>query len=238
VFDKARAIGLPVRDWQNTIMVNMLGQRFYDETGRAFTTNNYNSIDPYIQGSFRNVKSIKFNPNNWLNAAMAGIGDGHNGGGPIWAVFDQDAVARENWVPEPPYVDRAGGFFFSANSIADLARAIVMKYQRVTMPPENLERTVARYNGFVDTGVDEDFDKPRPLHKIATPPFHAAWATPVLHDTRAGLRINAHCQVVDMNGEVIPGLYCGGESAGGFSQHGLARAACQGYIAGRHAVLG
>jgi len=39
-----------------------------------------------------------------------------------------------------------------------------------------------------------------------------------------------------MNGEVIPGLYCGGESAGGFSQHGLARAACQGYIAGRAAA--
>ena len=39
-----------------------------------------------------------------------------------------------------------------------------------------------------------------------------------------------------MNGQVIPGLYCGGESAGGFSQHGLARAACQGYIAGNHAI--
>ena len=26
-----------------------------------------------------------------------------------------------------------------------------------------------------------------------------------------------------MNGEVIAGLYCGGESAGGFSLHGLAR---------------
>jgi hypothetical protein len=38
--------------------------------------------------------------------------------------------------------------------------------------------------------------------------------------------------VIDLNGEVIPGLYCGGESAGGFSQHGLARAVCQGYIAG------
>ena len=70
-----------------------------------------------------------------------------------------------------------------------------------------------------------------------SPPFYAAWATPVIHDTRAGLRINAHCQVMDMNGHVIPGLYCGGESAGGFSQHGLARAACQGYIAGHHAVL-
>ena len=26
----------------------------------------------------------------------------------------------------------------------------------------------------------------------------------VVHDTRAGLRINAKCQVIDMNGEVIP----------------------------------
>src|SRR5580698_8235498 len=109
VFDKARAIGLRVQDWQNTIMVNMLGQRFYDETGRAFTTNNYNSINPYTQGSFRNVERIKFNPNNWLNAAMAGIGDGHNGGGPIWAIFDADAVKRENWIPEPPYVDPEAG---------------------------------------------------------------------------------------------------------------------------------
>ena len=50
-----------------------------------------------------------------------------------------------------------------------------------------------------------------------------------------GLRINAKCQVVDLNGEVIQGLYCGGESAGGFSMHGLARATCQGYIAGKNA---
>jgi succinate dehydrogenase/fumarate reductase flavoprotein subunit len=57
----------------------------------------------------------------------------------------------------------------------------------------------------------------------------------VIHDTRAGLRINAKCQVVDMKGEVIPGLYCGGESAGGFSMHGLARCLCQGYIAGKNA---
>ena len=59
---------------------------------------------------------------------------------------------------------------------------------------------------------------------------------PVINDTRAGLRINARCQVIDMNGEVIPGLYCGGEPAGGFSLHGLPRAVCQGFIAGRHAV--
>ena len=73
-------------------------------------------------------------------------------------------------------------------------------------------------------------------YKIQTPPFYAGWATPVIHDTRAGLRINAGCQVVDFNGNVIPGLYCGGESAGGFSQHGLARCITQGRIAGRNAA--
>ena len=106
------------------------------------------------------------------------------------------------------------------------------------MPPANLEATVARYNSFVDTGADEDFGKPKPLYKIAKAPFYAAWSTPVIHDSRAGLRVNAKCQVIDMNGEVIPGLYCGGESAGGFSMHGLPRAICQGFIAGRNAAAG
>jgi WG repeat protein/FAD binding domain-containing protein len=73
-------------------------------------------------------------------------------------------------------------------------------------------------------------------YKIQTPPFYAAWATPVIHDTRAGLRINAKCQVVDFHGNIIPGLYCGGESAGGFSLHGMARCIVQGRIAGRNAA--
>jgi hypothetical protein len=236
VFDRARASGLKVANWQDVIMVNMLGQRFYDETGAQFIANNYKSIDPYVQGSYLNAKNAKYNPNNWINAALAGIGDGHNGGGPIWAIFDADAVTREKWNPTPPNVDIDAGFFFSADTLAGLAKKIEMKYQRVPMPPANLEATVTRYNSFVDSGVDEDFGKPKPLHKIAKPPFYAAWATPVVHDTRAGLRINFKCQVVDMNGQVIPGLYCGGESAGGFSQHGLARAACQGYIAGKNAT--
>jgi succinate dehydrogenase/fumarate reductase flavoprotein subunit len=112
-----------------------------------------------------------------------------------------------------------------------------MPHQRVPMPPAALEATVVRYNAFVDAGVDADFGKPKPLYKIRRPPFYAAWATPVVHDSRAGLRIDRECRVIDMNGEVIPGLYCGGESAGGFSQHGLARALCQGWIAG-HAATG
>ena len=39
-----------------------------------------------------------------------------------------------------------------------------------------------------------------------------------------------------MNGKVIAGLYCGGESAGGFSLHGLARCTVQGRLAGMNAA--
>lgn len=59
----------------------------------------------------------------------------------------------------------------------------------------------------------------------------------MVHDSLTGLRINAKAQVMDLYGEVIPGLYCGGESAGGFSQHGLGRSLVQGRIAGRDAAL-
>jgi succinate dehydrogenase/fumarate reductase flavoprotein subunit len=236
VFDRAGATGLQVKDWQDVILVNMLGKRFYDETGKQFTANNYKSLEPYTQGSYLNAKNIKYNPGNFINAALAGIGDAHNGGGPIWAIFDADAVTREKWNPTPPDVDVNAGLFFQADTLSDLAKKIVMKYQRVPMPAVTLEATVARYNSFVDSGIDEDFGKSKPMYKIANPPFYAAWSTPVVHDTRAGLRINAKCQVMDLNGQVIPGLYCGGESAGGFSQHGLARATCQGYIAGQTAA--
>ncbi|HWG06845.1 MAG TPA: FAD-binding protein [Beijerinckiaceae bacterium] len=236
VFHLARASGLKVANWQNVITVNMLGKRFYDETGKQFSRNDYHDIDPYTPDSYLNARNTRWNPENFLNAAMAGVGDGQNGGGPIWAIFDSAAVAREKWDPTPPNVDFDGGFFFKADTIGDLARMIMMKYQRVRMPPENLEETVARYNRFVDIGRDEDFEKFGPLYKIAKPPFYAAWATPVVHDTRAGLRINAKGQVIDMNGEIIPGLYCGGETAGGFSMHGVARATTQGFIAGTNAA--
>jgi predicted oxidoreductase len=159
-----------------------------------------------------------------------------NGGGPIWAIFDADAVKRESWNTAPPDVDIEAGFFFSADTLAELADKIVNKYQKKPMPAAALEATVARYNSFVDGGKDTDFEKPAPRYKIQTPPFYAAWATPMLHDTRAGLRINARCQVQDLEGKVIPGLYCGGESAGGFSEHGVAKAMVQGRIAGRNAA--
>ena len=236
VFPLARAIGLRVEDWQDVILVNQAGVRFYDETEGQFSSNNYEAIKDYAPGSYLNAKNVKYKPRNFLNAALAGTGESVNGGGPIWAIFDADAVQREKWTVEPPHVDMAEGFFFCGDTLAELAANIQNKYLRKAMPTSALEQTVARYNSFVDAGEDFDFGKPAPQHKIQTPPFYAAWATPVVHDSRVGLRINAECKVVDLYGNVIPGLYCGGESAGGFSMHGLARCTVQGRIAGSNAA--
>jgi succinate dehydrogenase/fumarate reductase flavoprotein subunit len=236
LFHLARATGLAVRDYQNVILVNQRGLRFYDETQGQYPANNYAEVRNYVQGSYLNAANIKYSPVNFLNAAMSGTGGASNGGGPIWAIFDADAVKREGWTVTPPYVDIEAGYFASGNTIAELAGRIVNKYQREPMPAGMLEKTVERYNSFVEGGVDKDFGKPTPEYKIQTPPFYAAWATPVVHDTRSGLRINTKCQVVDLEGHVIPGLYCGGESAGGFSLHGLARCTVQGRIAGREAA--
>ena len=207
-FFREKATGLRVRDWQNLILVKETGRRFYDETA---------GIRDY----------------QYFYAAMQWTGDPNklNGGGPIWAIFDADGVEREGWDVKPPYVD-PDGYFFTADTLEQLASSIKSKYQWRPMPGATLRETVERYNSFVDSGIDEDFQKPRPLYKIQRPPFYAAWDTPCVHDTYAGIRMNTRAQVQDTHGEVIPGLYVAGESSGGFGQHGLGRAFVYGRIAG------
>jgi hypothetical protein len=111
VLHLARAIGLRVADWQDVILVNQAGLRFYDETQGQFRSNNHNAIKNYVPGNYLNAVNIKYNPANFLNAAMAGTAEAVNGGGPIWAIFDADAVKREKWTVEAPHVDTAGFFF-------------------------------------------------------------------------------------------------------------------------------
>jgi succinate dehydrogenase/fumarate reductase flavoprotein subunit len=241
IFPLVRATGFNVKDWQDVILVNQVGRRFYDETkGDPPHGNLGHQINPYVPNDYRNSANIKFDPTkyNFFNAATAMNEYSEPPdycAGPLWAIFDADAVRREEWKVTPPYVDPQG-YFFTANTIPELAAAIENEYQAKPMNGATLQATVERYNSFVDSGSDLDFGKPSPRFKIQTPPFYAAWATPVIHDTRAGLRINSRCQVVDMHGRVIPGLYCAGESAGGFNQHGMGRCTTQGYIAGINAA--
>jgi predicted oxidoreductase len=241
IFPLVRATGLNVKDWHDLILVNQVGKRFYDETKGDYPHGNvYNEVNPYTPNDYLNNENIKFNPSkyNFFNAAVAMNEYSEPpdySAGPVWAIFDADAVKREGWKVTPPYVDREG-YFFSADTLTELAAAINNGYQAKPMRGATLQATVERYNSFVESGVDADFGKPTPKYKIQTPPFYAAWGTPLVHDTRSGLRINGKCQVMDLNGQVIPGLYCAGESAGGFNQHGMGRCTTQGFIAGKNAA--
>jgi succinate dehydrogenase/fumarate reductase flavoprotein subunit len=242
IFPVVKAQGLSVKNWHDLILVNQVGKRFYDETKGDYPHGNVcNDICPYTPNDYRNNENIEFHPTkyNFFNAAVA-MNEYSQApdysAGPVWAIFDAEAVDRNGWKVEPPYVD-PDGYFFSATTLAELAAAIKNEYQAKPMQGATLEATVARYNSFVEAGEDKDFGKPKPKYKIQTPPFYAAWGTPLVHDTRTGLRINAKCQVIDLNGQIIPGLYCAGESAGGFNQHGMGRCATQGFIAGRNAAV-
>jgi hypothetical protein len=237
IFPLVRATGFNVKDWQDLILVNQVGKRFYDETkGDPPHGNLGHQVEPCTPNDYRNAENVNYSPTkyNFTHAALAMNEYSEPPdycAGPVWAIFDADAVQREGWKVVPPYVD-PDGYFFTANTVAELAAAIKNEYQAKPMKGSALQATVERYNSFVDLGVDSDFAKPGPKYKIQTPPFYAAWGTPIVHDTRAGLRINAKCQVIDMKGKVIPGLYCAGESAGGFNQHGMGRCATQGFICG------
>lgn len=240
IFPKVGATGLALRNWQNAIIVNQMGRRFYNELHDGYPAGTFQgSLDPYVPGDWRNASRIKYTPTNYIDAALA-INEGSTApdyaAGPQWAIFDAGAVEREKWNMNQASVRPE--YFFRAGTLEELASMLTRcPHQKVAMPAANLEATVERYNRMVELGVDEDFGKPTPMHKIATPPFYAAWATLTVHDTYAGLRINMDCRVMDMKGEVIPGLYCGGESAAGCSQHGVGRAITQGYIAGMLAAV-
>lgn len=211
IFDKVRASGLTGVNWQNVILVKQTGQRFHNEMdgGHDF---------------FAACLSYSGDPNK------------RNGGGPIWAIFDAEAVTRQRWDPTPPNVD-PNGYFYSADTLAELARKIENPYQTLRMRGAVLQETVSRYNSFVDTGTDADFGKPTPRYKIQAPPFYAAWSTPILHDSLCGLRVDTRCRVIDVHGEVITGIYACGEAMGGFPQHGLGRSSLFGRVAGRDAAV-
>jgi len=240
VLPRIKYVGVRVRSWQNAIMVNQVGKRFWNEmasvTYPAGTANGF--IKDYVIGDWRNIAKVTYTPNNYLDAALA-LNEGSvppdYAAGPQWAIFDADAVERLQWDLTPSWaVDP--NLFFKADTLEELAQKInTCSYQKYRMSGAILKETVERYNSFVG-GTDEDFGKPSPQYKIEKSPFYAAWNTVQLHDTYMGVRVSGRCQVLTLQGKAIPGLFAGGECTGGASAHGLARCLTQGYIAGYEAT--
>ncbi len=79
---------------------------------------------------------------------------------------------------------------------------------------DELKRTVDRWNQFAAQGHDDDFNYRDTLTPIGDGPYYMNSYKPAVHYTMGGLHINTNAEVLDTNGNVIPGLFAAGEVAG------------------------
>jgi 3-oxosteroid 1-dehydrogenase len=141
---------------------------------------------------------------------------------PYWMIYDDKEgevppvkAANVSIVETEKYV--AAGLWHSADTLEELAA-------KIGVPGRQLAATLARFNGFAASGVDEDFGRgdeafdrafsagASPLVPIDRPPYHAA--TFGLSDlgTKGGLRTDTAARVLDLSGNPIGGLYAAGNT--------------------------
>lgn len=99
----------------------------------------------------------------------------------------------------------ADGYAVQADTIEGLANLI-------DVPENELVRTVDQWNQYCESGADLSFFRPvTTLNSITEPPFTAMRCCCELLNTDGGPRRSAKAEVMDVDGEPIPGLYSAGE---------------------------
>jgi fumarate reductase flavoprotein subunit len=124
---------------------------------------------------------------------------------PVLAPFTEQALDIDDIIK----VVRASGQknVFVANSLAELGNEIGIS-------SDAFQKTVDEYNTFCDKGHDDLFAKnSRFLRPVRTPKFYAFKIRNMAYTTLGGLKINERTNVLDTEGEAIPGLYAAGDVA-------------------------
>ena len=124
----------------------------------------------------------------------------------------QQQLGRHEGTLEEFFADKIEeGTIFVADTIEELADKLGFEGEA----KETFLAEVDKYNGFYDAQEDADFGKEAyRLSELRTPPFFGGWYGASFLTTVDGLRINEDMQVIDMNDEVIPGLYAAGDCSG------------------------
>ncbi|MDD6729443.1 MAG: FAD-binding protein [Eggerthellaceae bacterium] len=140
----------------------------------------------------------------------------------------------------PAYVEK--GYAVEADSLAELAG-------KMGCDAATLEATVERFNGFIDTGHDDDFFRQNlaKATKIEGDHFYALRNQSCILATVSGLVVDYSCHVLDYDNKPIEGLYAAGGNSGGFfageyPRHvfgpSVGRCVTFGYVSGQNAAKG
>lgn len=135
-------------------------------------------------------------------------------GATTYIVFDQTVknanknpvTAGWNWDQFEEEASR-GRMIFKANTLEELANL-------AGIDANSLVNTVKRYNEYVETGWDREWNKPILEHAIVEGPFYCVITKPSIYLTHGGLKVSDKLEVVHTDGYVIPDLYAVGEVMG------------------------
>jgi len=124
-----------------------------------------------------------------------------------WVIFGTKLTKLEEDFEKE--LSKKNGNVFKCNTIEECAKAI-------GADPKILKKTVEENNKAAAMHKDDLYHKDaRYLRPVAKAPFYVTKLNPRALGTLGGIKINEKTEVVDVDGEVIPGLYAGGLDAGG-----------------------
>ncbi len=127
-----------------------------------------------------------------------------------WLVVDQAMVDASTVIQG--YIKK--GYTFTGNTYEELAEAI-------GVDAAAFAETMNTWNGYVEAKNDPDFGRTSFANQLNTAPYYAIKVSAGVHHTMGGLKINTSAEVLDTNGNAIPGLFAAGEVTGGV--HGANR---------------
>ena len=127
-----------------------------------------------------------------------------------WLVVDQAMTDNSSVIQG--YIKK--GYTVTGATYEELAKAM-------GVDEAALAETMNNWNGYVEAKNDPDFGRTSFANPLNTAPYYAIKVTAGVHHTMGGLKINPNTEVLNENGEVIPGLFAAGEVTGGV--HGANR---------------
>ncbi len=154
-------------------------------------------------------------------------------GGYAYIIFDQNLVDQNKSAQE--YINK--GMAAQGETYEELAVNMGLEGDAV----QSFVETMNTWNQAVANGVDEEFGRNNGMDAdLSVAPFYAIQIAPGIHHTMGGIKINTEAEVIDTEGNVIPGLFAAGETTGGV--HGGNRiggnAVCDFVVFGRIAGFG